>query len=67
LPRKSKSLTQQCLAIRASPLQFLQDGLEAIRTKNVVMETNTHNTPAVIRPAGEEEYLYILMPMPVDG
>ncbi len=48
-------------------VKFLQDGLEAIRTKNVVMETNTHNTPAVIRPAGEEEYLYILMPMHVDG
>ena len=48
-------------------VKFLQDGLEAIRTKNVVIETNTHNTPAVIRPAGEEEYLYILMPMHVDG
>lgn len=48
-------------------VKFLQDGLEAIRTKNVVIETNTHNTPAVIRPAGEEEYLYILMPMHLDG
>ena len=48
-------------------VKFLQDGLEAIRTKNVVIETNTHKTPAVIRPAGEEEYLYILMPMHVDG
>ena len=48
-------------------VKFLQDGLEAIRTKNVVIETNTHNTPAVIRPVGEEEYLYILMPMHVDG
>lgn len=48
-------------------VKFLQDGLEAIRTKNVVIETNTHNTPAIIRPAGEEEYLYILMPMHVDG
>lgn len=48
-------------------VKFLQDGLEAIRTKNVVIETNAHNTPAVIRPAGEEEYQYILMPMHVDG
>ena len=39
-------------------VKFLQDGLEAIRTKNVVIETNSHKTPAVIRPAGEEEYLY---------
>lgn len=48
-------------------VKFLQDGLEAVHAKNVVIETNAHNTPAVIRPAGEEEYLYILMPMHVDG
>jgi len=48
-------------------VKFLQDGLEAVRTKNVVIETNAHNTPAVIRPAGEDEYQYILMPMHVDG
>jgi DNA polymerase-3 subunit beta len=56
-------------------VKFLQDGLEAIRTQNVVIETNSHKTPAVIRPAGrqasptgeEEDYQYILMPMHVDG
>lgn len=48
-------------------VKFLQEGLEAIRTCNVVIETTSHKTPAVIRPAGEEEYLYILMPMHVDG
>jgi DNA polymerase-3 subunit beta len=47
-------------------VKFLQDGLEAVRAKNVVIETNAHNSPAVIRPAGEEEYQYILMPMHVD-
>lgn len=49
-------------------VKFLQDALEAISTKRVVIETNTHNTPATIRPEGkEEEYLCILMPMYVDG
>jgi DNA polymerase-3 subunit beta len=56
-------------------VKFLQDGLEAVRTQKVVIETNSHKTPAVIRPAGreaspageEEDYQYILMPMHVDG
>jgi DNA polymerase III subunit beta len=56
-------------------VKFLQDGLEAISTRNVVIETNAHNTPAAIRSTGreasrsegEEEYLYVLMPMHIDG
>ena len=48
-------------------VKFLQDALDAISTKNVVVETTSHNTPAVIRPAGEEDYLYVLMPMHIDG
>lgn len=44
-------------------VKFLQDGLESISTKNVVIETNAHNTPAIIRSTGEEENLYVLMPM----
>ena len=56
-------------------VKFLQDGLEAISTKNVVIETNAHNTPAAIRSTGreaspsggEEDYLYVLMPMHIDG
>jgi DNA polymerase-3 subunit beta len=48
-------------------VKFLQDALEAIETRNVVIETNNHKTPAVIRPAGEEAYTYVLMPMHIDG
>jgi DNA polymerase-3 subunit beta len=48
-------------------VKFLQDGLEAITAKNVVIEANAHNTPAVIRSTGEEENLYVLMPMHIDG
>ena len=45
-------------------VKFLQDALEAISTKCVVIETNAHNTPATIRPAGEQNgYRYVLMPM----
>ena len=49
-------------------VKFLQDGLEAISTKKVVIETNAHNTPAAIRPTGgQEDLLYVLMPMHIDG
>jgi DNA polymerase-3 subunit beta len=48
-------------------VKFLQDALEAISTKRVVIETNAHNTPATIRPAGEQgAYRYVLMPMHID-
>lgn len=56
-------------------VKFLQDALEAISTKRVVIETNAHNTPATIRPAGrkaspqgEEQaaYRYVLMPTHID-
>ncbi len=48
-------------------VKFLQDALEAISTRDVVIETNAHNMPAMIRPAGVEDYLYVLMPMHMDG
>jgi len=48
-------------------VKFLQDGLEVITTKNVTIETNAHNTPAVLHSTGDEENLYVLMPMHIDG
>jgi len=48
-------------------VKFLQDGLEAISTKNVTIEANAHNTPAVLHSTGDEENLYVLMPMHIDG
>lgn len=48
-------------------VKYLQDGLEPISAKNVIIETNANNTPAVIRSAGEEDYLYVLMPMHIEG
>ncbi|TLM99015.1 DNA polymerase III subunit beta, partial [bacterium] len=49
-------------------VKFLQDALEVVSSKEVVVETNAHNTPAIIRPAGEQDgYRCILMPMHIDG
>lgn len=48
-------------------VKFLQEGLESISTNNVVIETNAHNTPATIQPAGgQEDHLYILMPIHIE-
>ena len=63
------------VTLSAFNVKFLQDGLEAITTKKVIIEANAHNTPAAIRPTGraaspsgeEKDYLYVLMPMHIDG
>ena len=44
-------------------VKYLQDGLEAVATPQVLIEANAPNTPAVIKPASGEDYLYLLMPM----
>jgi len=33
----------------------------------VTIEANAHNTPAVLHSTGDEENLYVLMPMHIDG
>jgi DNA polymerase-3 subunit beta len=48
-------------------VKFLLDVLDAISTHNVVLETTAHNAPAIIRPAGEDDYQYLLMPMHLDS
>lgn len=48
-------------------VKYLVDGLEAISTGNVVIETNAHNTPAVFHSSDKEGLLYLLMPMQIEG
>jgi len=48
-------------------VKFMQDGLEVITARKVVIEANAHDTPAVIRSTGEEKNLYVLIPMHIDG
>lgn len=45
--------------------KYLLQGLEVVTTENVVLETNTHNTPVAIYPEGDDNFLYVLMPMHV--
>lgn len=48
-------------------VKFFQDGLETVSSRDVVIETNAHNTPSVIHPVDKEEFFYVLMPMHIDG
>lgn len=43
--------------------RFLLDGLLNIKTSNVVLELNGEEGPAVLRPADDQSYLYIVMPI----
>jgi DNA polymerase-3 subunit beta len=44
-------------------VKFLREVLEVIKTPNVAIETNQNNTPAVIRPIGDEDFVHVIMPM----
>lgn len=44
-------------------VRFLRDVLEAVKSKEVLFEANAGNTPAIIKPVNQEDYLYVVMPM----
>jgi DNA polymerase-3 subunit beta len=43
--------------------KFLTDGLNNIKSKNVVFELNGEEGPALLRPEGDVNYLYVVMPI----
>ncbi|MBI9043021.1 MAG: DNA polymerase III subunit beta [Anaerolineaceae bacterium] len=42
---------------------FLREVLDVIKASSIALETNANNTPGVIRPVGDEEFLHVIMPM----
>ncbi|MCA1954799.1 MAG: DNA polymerase III subunit beta [Anaerolinea sp.] len=44
-------------------VRFLREVLDVLRTPSVVLETNANNTPAVIKPVGDENFTHVIMPM----
>jgi DNA polymerase-3 subunit beta len=44
-------------------VRFLREVLEIIKTPNVVLETTADNSPGLIKPAGEQDFLHVIMPM----
>lgn len=43
--------------------RFLLDVLGVVRTPQVAIESKTYQSPAVIKPVGEEDFLHVIMPM----
>ncbi|MFH1841246.1 MAG: DNA polymerase III subunit beta [Candidatus Nealsonbacteria bacterium] len=43
--------------------KFLIDGLLNIKSQKVVFELNGEDDPAVLKPAGDSSYIYVLMPI----
>lgn len=43
--------------------RFLLEGASAIKTKNISFELNTEEAPAVIKPMGEKNFTYLVMPV----
>lgn len=48
-------------------VRFLREVLEVIKTPNISLETNAANTPGMIRPIGDEQFLHVIMPMHLGG
>lgn len=44
-------------------VRFLREVLDVVKTPNVLLETNANNTPALIRPVGDDTFQHVIMPM----
>jgi len=44
-------------------VRYLREVLDVIKTPNVALETTADNSPGVIRPVGEDDFLHVIMPM----
>ncbi len=48
-------------------VRFLREVLDVMKTANVILETNIETTPGVFKPAGEDNFLHVIMPMHLGG
>lgn len=44
-------------------VKFLREVLDVIKTPSVALETNQNNTPATIKPIGDDNFVHVIMPM----
>lgn len=56
------TLTGDSIDIRFNH-RYLSDAFHAIHTDSVVLQFSGKSTPTIIRPKGDESYLYLVMPM----
>lgn len=43
--------------------RYLMDGLLNIRSSEIIFELNGDSGPSILRPLGDETYLYVAMPI----
>jgi len=44
-------------------VKYLREALEVIKTPNVSIEMTAANSPGVLKPVGDEQFLHVIMPM----
>jgi DNA polymerase-3 subunit beta len=44
-------------------VRFLREVLDVVNTPNVVLETSVDTAPGVLKPAGDENFTHVIMPM----
>lgn len=44
-------------------VKYLHEVLDVIKTPSVALETNQNNTPATLRPIGDDDFVHVIMPM----
>lgn len=44
-------------------IRYLREALEVIKTPTVILETNAVHTPGMLKPAGDENFTHIIMPI----
>jgi DNA polymerase-3 subunit beta len=42
-------------------VRFLREVLDVVKTPSVVLETNAHNTPAILKPVGDDTFTHVIM------
>ncbi len=44
-------------------VKFLREVLEVVGTPNIALEVNANNTPGVVKPVGNDNFVHVIMPM----
>lgn len=44
-------------------VKYLREVLDVLKTPSVALETNQNNTPATLRPIGDDDFVHVIMPM----
>lgn len=44
-------------------VRFLREVLDVIKTPSMALQTNANNTPGIIKPVGDDNFVHVIMPM----